>query len=87
MTGNKTREQQRRILEGKDDMPDPRQLEAERQAGSDRPTPRPEHPEARQSEFAVSAGGLNQESDHHKHNDPGQTGHKPQKHSRAEEGS
>jgi hypothetical protein len=29
--------------------------------------------------------GMNQESDHNKHNDPGQTGHKPQKHTEAEE--
>jgi hypothetical protein len=40
---------------------------------------------ARQSEFPVSRGGMNQESDHHKHNDSGQAGHKPQKHSPAEE--
>ena len=27
----------------------------------------------------VSRGGLNQESQHNKHNNPGQSGHKPQK--------
>ena len=37
------------------------------------------NPEARHSEFPVSRGGLNQESDHNKHNDPGQSGHKPPK--------
>jgi hypothetical protein len=28
---------------------------------------------------------MNQESDHNTHNDPGQSGHKPQKHGPAEE--
>lgn len=32
---------------------------------------------ARESEFTVSRGGLNQESDHNKHHDSGQSGHKP----------
>jgi hypothetical protein len=41
--------------------------------------------DARRSEFAVSPGGLNQESDHNKHNDGGQAGHKPQQHTDAEE--
>ena len=35
-------------------------------------------PTARESEFPVSRSGMNQESDHNKHNDPGQPGHKPQ---------
>src|SRR3954463_8964325 len=33
----------------------------------------------RQSEFPVSRGGLNQESQHNKHKHPTQSGHKPQK--------
>jgi len=35
---------------------------------------------ARQSEFTVSRQGMNQESQHNKHNDGGQQGHKPQQH-------
>ena len=87
MAGNKTREQQLRTFENKDDMPDPRRMDDNlARAEAERVTPRPENPEARQSEFAVSRGGVNQESHHHKTNDPGQSGHKPQKHSPAEEG-
>jgi hypothetical protein len=41
-------------------------------------TPR-ETPQTRQSEMPVSRGGVNQESEHNKHNDPGQRGHGPQK--------
>jgi hypothetical protein len=78
MQGPKTHEQQLRILERKPDMPDERQPEPA--------MPKPaRNPEARQSEFPVSQGGMNQESHHNKHNDPGQSGHKPQKHSEAEE--
>ena len=44
------------------------------------------HSTVSQSEFAVShQGGMNQESDHNKHNDSGQAGHKPQKHTELEE--
>jgi len=43
------------------------------------------HGSVSQSEYAVSQGGMNQESDHNKHNDPGQAGHKPQKHTELEE--
>ena len=79
MQGPKTHEQQLRILEKKPDMPDARQ-------NAPAPTSHAvRHPEARQSEFPVSHGGMNQESDHNKHNDGGQLGHKPQKHSPAEE--
>jgi len=80
MQGPKTHEQQVRILENKPDMPDGR--------NHSNPAPRApamKHPQARQSEFPVSRGGMNQESDHNKHNDPGQSGHKPQMHSEAEE--
>jgi len=79
MQGKKTHEQQVRIYERKPDMPN-RRL---------RPPP-PERAHTpnkgvRKSEFAVSRAGVNQESDHNKHNDPGQAGHKPQQHRRAEE--
>jgi hypothetical protein len=78
MQGPKTHEQQLRILEKKPDMTDPRHT-----------TPASSHavrhPNARQSEFPVSRHGMNQESDHNKHNDPGQSGHKPQQHTPAQE--
>jgi len=79
MQGPKTHEQQLRILENKPDMPDARHEDTPAD------THAVKHPEARQSEFPVSRGGMNQESDHNKHNDPGQPGHKPQKHTEAEE--
>ncbi|MGY3036808.1 hypothetical protein ACVIIV_005978 [Bradyrhizobium sp. USDA 4354] len=79
MQGKKTHEQQVRILERKPDVPDARELEqAVGHSRRDTSVHRA-NPEARQSEFAVSRGGLNQESDHNKHNDPGQSGHKPPK--------
>jgi hypothetical protein len=84
MQGKKTHEQQRRIIENKPDAPDVRQAQASL-ASNDRATPTLKNPDARRSEFPVSTGGLNQESDHNKHNDAGQEGHKPQKHSPAEE--
>jgi hypothetical protein len=79
LQGRKTHEQQLRILERKPDVPDARQSDddlARAQAGSARS---PRHQEARQSEFPVSRGGLNQESQHNKHNHQEQAGHKPQK--------
>jgi len=79
MQGPKTHEQQLRILERKPDMPDGRH-----EAPSSAPQA-VKHAEARQSEFPVSRGGMNQESRHNKHNDPGQSGHKPQKHTAAEQ--
>jgi hypothetical protein len=80
LRGKKTHEQQVRMFERKPDVPDERQVEQElahipEKAG----TKLPKHSDARQSEFPVSRGGLNQESWHNKHNDPGQSGHKPQK--------
>ena len=84
MQGKKTHEQQLRILENKPDAPDVRQVETSL-VSDDGATPILKNPGARQSEFPVSAGGLNQESDHNKHNDAGQQGHKPQEHSPAEE--
>ena len=79
MQGKKTHEQQLRILENKEDVPDLRQRKAPNE---------PTHVasrEKRESEFAVSRGGVNQESDHNKHNDEGQSGHKPQQHRPAEQ--
>ncbi|TAI63969.1 hypothetical protein CWO89_21455 [Bradyrhizobium sp. Leo170] len=80
MQGKKTHEQQLRMLERKPDVPDARNVEQRgarivEDAGARHPKQ-----DARQSEFPVSRGGLNQESHHNKHNDPGQSGHKPQKH-------
>src|SRR5688572_24543659 len=78
MQGKKTHEQQVRILERKDDVPGARRTaETMNRTGRDDAVHRAK-PGARQSEFPVSRGGLNQESDHNKHNDPGQSGHKPQ---------
>jgi hypothetical protein len=77
--GRKTHEQQIRMLERKPDVPDARQLDEERPDIPDEASRLPRHSEARQSEFAVSRGGLNQESHHNKHNNPGQSGHKPPK--------
>jgi hypothetical protein len=67
-------------LERKPDLPDARQMDNElagTQAGF---AGSPRHDHARQSEFSVSAGGLNQESQHNKQNGQKEAGHKPQKH-------
>ncbi|MEH2513185.1 hypothetical protein V1291_004539 [Nitrobacteraceae bacterium AZCC 1564] len=67
--GRKTREQQLRTLNREPDVPDARQVEQEMAGLRENPTTRlPKHREARQSEFPVSRGGLNQESKHNKHN-------------------
>ena len=79
MQGPKTHEQQLRILERKPDVPDERQVEQLHGHNVDDVRVHHADAQARQSEFAVSRGGLNQESDHNKHNDSGQSGHKPQK--------
>lgn len=77
LQGRKTHEQQLRTLERKPDLPDERQIE---QATAHPPQlsraylPRRD---ARQSEFPVSRGGMNQESQHNKHNHQTQSGHKP----------
>jgi hypothetical protein len=79
LQGKKTHEQQLRILERKPDVPDARQIQQEtartQRGGGTKAAKRG----GRQSEFAVSRAGLNQESKHNKHNRPGQSGHKPQK--------
>jgi hypothetical protein len=75
--GRKTHEQQLRMLERKPDYPDERRPDNEfARAGS---TNVLKHQDARQSEYPVSRGGLNQESQHSKHHHDGQSGHKPQK--------
>ncbi|CAN7705753.1 hypothetical protein LJR220_006911 [Bradyrhizobium sp. LjRoot220] len=86
MQGKKTHEQQRRILERKSDVPDARRTaeEAANRAGQDT-TVHKARAGVRQSEFPVSRGGLNQESDHNKHNNPGQSGHAPQQPGPAEQ--
>jgi hypothetical protein len=80
MQGKKTHEQQLRILERKSDVPDARRTTA----GQDNTAHKPRRA-ARQSELPVSRGGLNQESDHNKHNNPGQRGHTPQQPGPAEQ--
>jgi hypothetical protein len=85
--GRKTHEQFLRTLERKEDVPKKNELE-ETVAKVRAParTRTPQARDARTSEFPVSRRGMHQESrDHNKHNDPGQSGHKPQKHKPAEE--
>jgi len=82
--GNKTHEQFLRNLEHKGDMP--KEGDADSMATGSAGISQANDPQARQSEFSVSRSGMNQESrDHNKHNHAGQSGHKPQKHSPAEE--
>ena len=85
MQGKKTHEQQVRILERKPDVPDQRQAEASMHRNPQDDRAHVARPNVRQSELPVSRGGMNQESDHNKHNDPGQLGHKPQHHMPAQE--
>jgi hypothetical protein len=79
LQGRKTHEQQLRMLEGKPDFPDQRQLASDLARAQTGSAKSPRHGEARQSEFPVSRSGLNQESQHNKHNHQNQGGHKPQK--------
>lgn len=79
MQGKKTHEQQQRILERKPDVPSPDRSDAEKQADAIAGTAKVPRREGRQSEFPVSSGGMNQESDHNKHNRQTQQGHKPQR--------
>ncbi|MDC7789862.1 hypothetical protein PQJ75_14140 [Rhodoplanes sp. TEM] len=88
LQGRKTHEQQLRILERRDDVPDARRMEAELAAAPHEGTAELVDPDARQSEFPVSRGGVHQESrTHNKHNNQGQPGHEPQTHGEAEQGS
>jgi hypothetical protein len=62
----------------------PRQ--SKHQKSGDGPQAKTPNRKARQGEIPVSGGGPHQESrDHNKHNDPGQSGHKPQEPSPAQE--
>ena len=71
MSGNKTHEHQQRQFEQGLESQDWR---------TDAPPPPPKH------DSGSIEGVVGQESrDHNKHNNPGQTGHKPQRHSPAEE--
>jgi hypothetical protein len=79
LQGKKTHEQQLRILERKPDVPDARQIEDEVARTQKNPGAKIAKRGGRQAEFPVSRGGLNQESQHNKHNHATQSGHKPQK--------
>jgi hypothetical protein len=70
LQGKKTHEQQLRMLEHKGDVPDARQLEQDIARLQENGGVRLPKRDARQSEFVVSRGGLNQESQHNKHNRP-----------------
>jgi hypothetical protein len=78
MQGKKTHEQQVRILERKDDVPSAVRSDAQKQRQAIDGSAKVARRAGRQSEFAVSSGGMNQESDHNKHNHATQQGHKPQ---------
>lgn len=78
MQGRKTHEQRKRILERKEDVPAPDRSDAEKQAAAIGGAAKVARREPRQSEFPVSSGGMNQESDHNKHNRRTQQGHEPQ---------
>jgi hypothetical protein len=83
--GKKTHEQHLRTLERKPDVPDARRQAAFPAANEKPHAESPKHA-ARQSEFPISPSGMHQESrDHNKHNDPGQSGHKPQEPNPAQE--
>jgi len=85
MQGNKTHEQQLRILERKPDVPDARQMEAAQHRPPADDRAHIAKSGVRESEFPVSRSGMNQESDHNKHNEPGQANHKPQQPGPAEQ--
>jgi hypothetical protein len=83
--GRKTHEQQIRTLERKPDVPDARLTEQSLNRTGRDDAVHKSKAGVRQSEWPVSRGGINQESDHNKHNDPGQSGHKPQQPEPAQE--
>ncbi len=79
LQGKKTHEEQLRILERKPDVPDGRRVDQ-----NITQTPQGDHvrrprQNARQSEFPVSRGGMNQESQHNKHNNRTEPGRRLQK--------
>jgi hypothetical protein len=87
MAGNKTHEHQVRQFEQGGDSQN-RAGGGDRTVGASGRQPEGESRDARQTDNprGISRHGMNQESrDHNKHNNPGQSGHKPQKHGPAEE--
>jgi hypothetical protein len=70
LQGKKTHEQQLRMLERKPDVPDSRRIERDIATLQRDGTGRLASRQGRQSEFPISRGGLNQESQHNKHNRP-----------------
>ena len=85
MPGRKTHEQQIRMFERKSDVPDARRTAAALRENPDQHVMRHDQGD---DWSPVSPQGVNSENrDHNKHNNPGQTGHKPQKHSPDEEKS
>jgi hypothetical protein len=88
MPGNKTHEHQVRQFENGGQSQNWAEGGDSNRAGVSGRQPEGESRELRQTDspHGVSQQGMNQESrDHHKHNNAGQSGHKPQKHSPAEE--
>ena len=85
LQGRKTHEQQVRVLERKSDVPDARLTEEFTNRTGRDDTVHEARSGARQSEWPISRGGLNQESAHNKHNDPEQSGHRPQRSRAAEQ--
>jgi hypothetical protein len=88
MPGNKTHEEQIRTFERKDDVPKkgeyPTKLSNAEIAESTFCSSAP--PPSRDEEgYATGHSGQQESRDHNKHNNAGQSGHAPQKHSRAEE--
>jgi hypothetical protein len=69
MPGRKTHEQQVRMFERKPDVPDARATEAAMKHVGQDAANIPKR-DIRQSEFPVSHQGMNQESEHNKHNHP-----------------
>lgn len=88
MPGNKTHEHQVRQFEQGGDSQNWTEGGDQNTVGASGRQPEDESRDARQTDNAhgISQQGMHQESrDHNKHNNPGQSGHKPQKHSPAEE--
>jgi hypothetical protein len=88
MPGNKTHEEQLRQFERKDDVPKqgeyPRQMSNADIANTGSRTSAP--PPSRDEEgYATGHSGQQESRDHNKHNHTEQSGHGPQKHTRAEE--
>jgi len=85
MQGKKTHDQHLRTLERKPDVPAAHRSDSQKQGDAVAGHARSARADGRQSEFPISRGGMNQESDHNKHNHPTQPGHKPVKPEPAQE--